>query len=226
MFLSTTENTLTYSPNYSPNLKQNGYFDDKSMMSQKKTQISSSDFKPTPSYLNKNYISTNSSDINQFDYNIDAQTFSNSANKQRAFSQNIKAKWENPVKDQEAQRGVHNFKEEVTEIRNFLDLLHSKHESVNNQDYPPGVPSYEECLGRKDDVNQAIDMIKDRRNTYKLRSPQKPFRRNQPAPVVPQKTIMERMEQDAFARQLRDVFFEQWNNSKIMCVQGQYHKKM
>jgi len=56
----------------------------------------------------------------------------------RTFTQTIKPKWQTPVKGQEAQRGMYNFKQEVTEIRNFLDLIHAKHESANNMEYPPG----------------------------------------------------------------------------------------
>ena len=49
-----------------------------------------------------------------------------------------KPKWESPAKKEEAVKGIYNFNEEVGEIRNFLDLLHSKHEQPNTYEYPPG----------------------------------------------------------------------------------------
>jgi hypothetical protein len=37
------------------------------------------------------------------------------------------AKWE-PITKDEAQKGIYNFKSEITDIRDFLDKMHSKHE--------------------------------------------------------------------------------------------------
>lgn len=57
---------------------------------------------------------------------------------QKSQSPLKKGKWESPEKNQVAVRGIYNFYQEVGEIRNFLDLLHSKHESDNKHEYPPG----------------------------------------------------------------------------------------
>lgn len=55
-------------------------------------------------------------------------------------------------------------------MRNFLDLLHSKHEQENSMQYPPGylfhpshplysIVAYEQCLGRHEELEEAVDLI-------------------------------------------------------------------
>ena len=68
-------------------------------------------------------------------------------------------------------------------------------------------------MGRQEEVQEAIEIIQRR----KQKSPTKAEKKR--------KSLIERMEQDVFTRKLREVFYEQWTSSKIMCVQGQYHRK-
>jgi hypothetical protein len=47
-------------------------------------------------------------------------------------------------------------------MRNFLDLMHLKHESDNPSEYPPGIPSIDAINGRKEEIEEALDILQSR----------------------------------------------------------------
>eukprot|EP00347_Sterkiella_histriomuscorum_P012598 403367954 len=205
--------------NYSPAKTSNLLNEGDEQMQKKIAAISKSDQKPTPQYLTKENLTTAYS--SKFDYGNSERMNYNDVQAIRSKQSPLKRpKWEQPAKQEEAIKGIYNFNQEVGEIRTFLDLLHSKHEQDNTYEYPPGVPSYDQCLGKQEEIEEALDILQTRQTKASRKSPTKSASK-----AEAKKSFQERMEQDQFTRKLRDVFYEQWSNSKIMCVQGQYQHK-
>jgi hypothetical protein len=77
------------------------------------------------------------------------------------------------------------------------------------------IPPLGATVGRYHDFHSVAQTIRDRQEG--------PTKKKQP----PSKTQrqMDRFETDSVARKLREVFFEQWAQSKIMCTQQKYRPK-
>ena len=84
----------------------------------------------------------------------------------RAFR---KAKWEK-VKNDEAIKGIYNFKNEIPQIREFLDKMHHKHESENPYREPEGyyfpinlprIPAFEVAVNNPSHIDDVVTQLYD-----------------------------------------------------------------
>ena len=84
---------------------------------------------------------------------------------ERANSQNLNSrkckKWKPPTKD-EYQKGIYNFKPEISVIRDYLDMLHEDHE---NDERRANIPPIDDCIRRHSEVHDVMHVLfEDKKN--------------------------------------------------------------
>lgn len=122
-------------------------------------------------------------------------------------SRTLKKLWNDPT-PAVYQRGGYSFKPELAQMRNYLDIMHDNHGLKHNYERIDGIPHFSNCVGRYHDFHSVAEKVKQRH----VGVPKK-------KPATKTERQLDRFETDNVARKLRDVFFEQWSQSKVMCTQ-------